>query len=570
MSKKKTVAFIGGMVAAVAVISGYVLRKKAENKTYIAESVEPLLKREMGFYETYIKRIFDVICAVGIIICFGPLYLFLAVLVKIKLGSPILFVQERPGIIGSNGKETIFKMYKFRSMTDERSENGELLPDEVRLTKFGMWLRRSSLDELGEIVNLLNGTMSVVGPRPQLVRDMVFMTKEQRIRHTAKPGLSGLAQVNGRNAITWEDKLQWDQEYIKKVSFWGDIKIIAKTVTKALIKQEGIMQSGMATAEDFGDYLLRTGKIEPSEYVKKQVEAKKILSKCGEKKQRLDIDDEIDSVFPTEKYSVLMSLYSKEKPEYLNMAIQSMLEQTYAPDEIVIVKDGKITPELQEILNRYRTAYPEVFNIVGYEENCGLGFALNYGLKHCKNELIARMDTDDISRRDRCWKQVRAFELHPEYTIIGSAVDEFYGTPDKITGCRRVPTQPEEIYAFAKRRSAFNHPSVMYRKSKVLEFHGYGNLRRNQDVDLFGRMQFGGCKAANFRESLLFFRSDENLAKRRKSWENTWSYIDTIRNFYNMGYAKLSDVVVIAIAQIGVYIMPIGMQNWMYSYFLRR
>ena len=151
MSKKKTVAFIGRMVAVVAVISGYVLRKKAENNTYIAESVEPLLKREMGFYETYIKRIFDVICAVGIIICFGPLYLFLAVLVKIKLGSPILFVQERPGIIGSNGKETIFKIYKFRSMTDERNENGELLPDEVRLTKFGMWLRRSSLDELGTV-----------------------------------------------------------------------------------------------------------------------------------------------------------------------------------------------------------------------------------------------------------------------------------------------------------------------------------------------------------------------------------------------------------------------------------
>lgn len=271
-----------------------------------------------------------------------------------------------------------------------------------------------------------------------------------------------------------------------------------------------------------------------------------------------------------QKYSVLMSLYKKEKPEYLDLALKSMVEQTLAPDEIVIVKDGEITKELQKVLDNYSKKYPEFFNIVGYEKNRGLGLALNYGLEHCRNELVARMDTDDISKAHRCEKQVEAFEKYPDYVIIGSAVDEFCGTIDNITGRRVVPSSPKEIYNFAKRRSAFNHPSVMYRKSKVLEFGGYSDLRRNQDVDLFGRMLFGGCKAANFRESLLWFRSDDNLSKRRKSWENTWSYIDTIRKFYKIGFSSIGDVALVAGAQTIMYLMPIKVQNWLYKTFLRK
>ena len=271
-----------------------------------------------------------------------------------------------------------------------------------------------------------------------------------------------------------------------------------------------------------------------------------------------------------QKYSVLMSLYIKEKPEYLNLAIKSMVEQTLKPDEIVIVKDGKITDELQKVLDKYDNENPGLFNIVGYEKNRGLGLALNYGLECCKNELVARMDTDDISMPNRCMKQVKAFEEHHEYAIVGSAVDEFYGTPENITARRVVPCTPDEIYEFAKRRSAFNHPSVMYRKSKVLEFNGYSDLRRNQDVDLFGRMLFGGCKAANFNESLLWFRSDENLARRRKSWGNTCSYIATIRKFWKMGYSSLGDYVTVGIAQTGMYFMPVSMQYYVYKKFLRK
>lgn len=236
------------------------------------------LYRKMGFYERYIKRAIDIFCSGLAIIVFCWLYAIIALLVRIKLGSPVLFTQYRPGLIDpKTGKEQIFKMYKFRTMTDKKDEEGNLLPDEVRLTKFGAWLRSTSLDELPEAFCILNGTMTLIGPRPQLVRDMVFMSDEQRMRHTAKPGLSGLAQVSGRNAISWDKKLQYDLDYIKHVSFGRDLKILFKTVEKAFIKQEGITEEGSVTAADYGDYLLQTKQISKEEYNKKQNEAKELL-----------------------------------------------------------------------------------------------------------------------------------------------------------------------------------------------------------------------------------------------------------------------------------------------------
>jgi undecaprenyl phosphate N,N'-diacetylbacillosamine 1-phosphate transferase len=235
-------------------------------------------RKKEGFYEKYIKRVFDMVCSLLAILCFGWLYIIVALFVKVKLGSPVLFTQLRPGIINSkSGNEKIFRMYKFRSMTDERDEAGTLLPDERRLTSFGKVLRNSSLDELPEIFNILKGDMSIVGPRPQLVKDMVFMTEEQRKRHCVRPGLTGLAQVNGRNDISWEDKLNWDLKYIEKITFVGDIRIIFQTIIKAFVKQEGITKGGMATSEDLGDYLLNKRKISKQEYDKKQDEARKLL-----------------------------------------------------------------------------------------------------------------------------------------------------------------------------------------------------------------------------------------------------------------------------------------------------
>ena len=223
-------------------------------------------------YRKYFKRILDIICSLGFILYFWWLYIVVAILVKRKLGSPVIFKQQRPGL---NGK--IFTMYKFRSMTDAKDKDGNLLSDAERLPKFGQLLRATSLDEIPEFINVLKGDMSLIGPRPQLVRDMVFMSEEQLKRHNVRPGITGLAQVSGRNAISWEDKLNYDLVYIEKITFLSDIKIVIETIKKAFIKQEGITEEGMATAEDFGDYLLHTGKISEDLYNLKQEEAKKLL-----------------------------------------------------------------------------------------------------------------------------------------------------------------------------------------------------------------------------------------------------------------------------------------------------
>ena len=270
-----------------------------------------------------------------------------------------------------------------------------------------------------------------------------------------------------------------------------------------------------------------------------------------------------------EKYSVLMSLYTKEKPEYLTLAIDSMLNQTIKPDEIVIVEDGPLTDSLLEIVNRYKSNDPKLFTIVVNEKNLGLGLALNNGLSVARNELVARMDTDDIAKPNRCEKQLKVFEDNKDLSIVGAWVDEFEKDKDIIISTRKVPETQDEIYKYAQRRSAFNHPVVMYRKSKVLENGGYSDLKRNQDVDLFGRMLFNGALAYNIQESLLWFRSNIDLAKRRKSWNNTKSYILTIKKFWKMGYSSFMDYVVVAVAQTIMFLLPARIQNWVYKRFLR-
>lgn len=233
------------------------------------------MARREGFYERYGKRLLDIVCALLALVVFSWLYVILAVLVRVKLGSPVLFTQPRPG-----KDEKIFKLYKFRSMTDERDKDGNLLPDEVRLTKFGRALRGTSLDELPEAINILKGDMSVIGPRPQLVRDMVFMTPEQRKRHTVRPGLSGLAQTRGRNALSWDGKLSTDLEYIQHVTFLGDLKIIFDTVKQVFFHQKGLEDSDVDETDitdDFGDYLLKAGRVTQEEYDRKQAEARALL-----------------------------------------------------------------------------------------------------------------------------------------------------------------------------------------------------------------------------------------------------------------------------------------------------
>ena len=196
-------------------------------------------------YRLFFKRFLDFTLSLIAIIILSPVFIIVAILVKIKLGSPVIFTQERPG-----KDEKIFKMYKFRSMTSERDKNGELLPDEVRLTSFSKQLRSTSLDELPELFNILKGDMSIVGPRPLLVQYLPLYNEFQKHRHDIRPGLTGYAQVNGRNALTWEQKFKLDIEYIKRYSFLFDIKIIFVTI-KSVLRKEGISSNTSLTMEEF-------------------------------------------------------------------------------------------------------------------------------------------------------------------------------------------------------------------------------------------------------------------------------------------------------------------------------
>ena len=510
VSKKKVVGIIASAIVGGTAVATWIMKKKAKKTTYKAESVEAIPTRKMGFYEKYVKRAIDIVCASAAIICFSPLYVGVAILVRFKLGSPVLFTQDRPGLIGEDGKETIFKMYKFRTMTDERDENGDLLPDEVRLTSFGKWLRSTSLDELPEAFNILNGTLSVCGPRPQLVRDLTFMTKEQRMRHTAKPGLSGLAQVNGRNAIKWEDKLDWDLKYIENVSLLEDLGIILKTVKTAFIKQEGITDGDMATAEDFGDYLLNNGKVSQEDYNNKQMEAKKILNQESYVKEDVEVDRERHASF-----SVAMSVYKSDNPDFFDRALSSITdEQTIIPNEIVLVVDGPVSNEINNVINKYEKKY-EIFNVIRLEQNGGLGNALKIAVKNATHELIARMDSDDVSVSTRFEEQLKYFEINPGIDIVGGDITEFIGEENNIVGKRSVPVSNDSIREYMKTRCAMNHVSVMYKKKSVESAGGYQDWFWNEDYYLWIRMWLNGAVFANTGSVLVNVRVGEEMYQRR-------------------------------------------------------
>ena len=227
-------------------------------------------------YAAFFKRVFDILLSFLALILLFPILIVLSVMGAAFMKGNPFFCQLRSGKKDKNGEEKIFKLIKFRTMSNERDENGELLSDEIRLNKYGRFLRATSLDELPELINILLGDMSIIGPRPQLVRDMVFMSDEQRRRHDVTPGLSGLAQVNGRNNITWERKMEYDLEYIDSgITLKNDIKIIITTVKK-VIKKSDIVREGTASDMDFGDCLLINGKVDKATYDIKMAEAKKL------------------------------------------------------------------------------------------------------------------------------------------------------------------------------------------------------------------------------------------------------------------------------------------------------
>ena len=228
-------------------------------------------------YEKCFKRVIDIFASLIALIVFSPVLLVLIIVGTIAMKGNPFFLQPRPGKKGKDGKEKIFYLIKFRTMSNAKDKDGNLLPDERRLGRYGAWLRSVSLDELPELVNIMLGSLSLCGPRPFLVRDVVFMSDEQRRRHDVRPGLTGLAQVNGRNNITWEQKIEYDLMYIDKgITFVGDVHIMLKTVGKVLRKSDTVRE-GTVSDMDFGDWLLQEGKVDKAEYDEKQKEAKEIL-----------------------------------------------------------------------------------------------------------------------------------------------------------------------------------------------------------------------------------------------------------------------------------------------------
>lgn len=228
-------------------------------------------------YAKFFKRLIDFSLSFIALIVLSPILFILIIVGAVAMKGNPFFLQPRPGRKGKDGKEKIFHLIKLRTMSNARDENGNLLPDDQRLGRYGAWLRSTSADELPSLINIMLGSASIVGPRPFLVRDLVFMTDEQRRRHDVRPGLTGLAQVNGRNNITWEQKFEYDLQYIDEgITFMGDVKIILQTVGKVL-KRSDTVREGTVSDVDFGDWLMMEGKVTKEEYEEKQIEARELL-----------------------------------------------------------------------------------------------------------------------------------------------------------------------------------------------------------------------------------------------------------------------------------------------------
>ncbi|MBQ6718905.1 MAG: glycosyltransferase [Oscillospiraceae bacterium] len=269
------------------------------------------------------------------------------------------------------------------------------------------------------------------------------------------------------------------------------------------------------------------------------------------------------------KYSILMSVYQKEKPEYLVQSIESMLSQTAFPEQFVIVKDGPLTPELDEILCQYAASYPDLFTILPLTENVGLGRALDLGMAVCRNELVARMDSDDISLPSRCQRELERFAADPELAIVGTNIDEFYDDPSDIKMSRVVPSEYADIKKAIGRRMPFNHPTVMYKKSEVMRCGGYGTMRRKQDRDLFSRMINMDCKACNINESLLLFRSNEDNYRRRKSWTYCKSTVDVTVQIWKRGHCSFADLLYVIVGQAVLFVVPLPVMKILSDKLLR-
>ena len=277
----------------------------------------------------------------------------------------------------------------------------------------------------------------------------------------------------------------------------------------------------------------------------------------------------MNSCVEDNKYSVLMSVYKNDDPNFLTIAIESMLNQTVPPEQFVIVEDGIVGDEIEKVVSKYEKN-TSLFSIVRLDKNGGLGNALNHGLKVCRNDLVARMDADDISVPERCEKQLRAFAENPNLQILGTQIKEFVGDTSNVVSTRFVPTSFEEIKKFARRRSPFNHPTVMYKKEAVEKLGGYPILKRKEDLGLFVNAVNNACYSENLEESLLFYRISANNQKCRKSGVNCKEYIEVMYASFKKKQIGLVDLAYVVVGQLMMFLAPSFIIAILSKRFLRR
>lgn len=269
-----------------------------------------------------------------------------------------------------------------------------------------------------------------------------------------------------------------------------------------------------------------------------------------------------------EDYSVLMSLYHKEKPEYLRQALDSIFAQTVLSNDVVLVEDGNVGDELEAVVSEYESRYPQL-HVVRYEKNRGLGYALNDGIKICKNEIVARMDTDDVAKPERMELELDVMQRHPEYGMISSWIDEFISDTSNVTSIRKLPEMPDDVYRYAKKRCPVNHPTVMYRKKEVLDVGGYQTKYFPEDYFLWIKMLMNGCRVYNIQKSLLWFRYNPDTFARRGGWKYACDEVATQLNIYRMGFISLPTFLSNVLIRFTVRIVPNFVRGVFYRKILR-
>lgn len=267
-----------------------------------------------------------------------------------------------------------------------------------------------------------------------------------------------------------------------------------------------------------------------------------------------------------ENYSILMTVYKKDNPEFVKSSIDSMLSQSHLTNDFVIVCDGELTEELNSLVDKYSSTYPDIFNVTRLPVNIGLGAALRYGVPVCKNEFIARMDDDDIAKPERCACEVQYLQSNPGCALVGAHMNEFCEDPSHTVRVKKVPVGFDNIKKYARRRNPFNHSTVMFRKSAVIQAGNYSEMRTNQDVELWVRMLNSGYRCENVDMVLVDFRFDDSTLDRRKTWENSKLMIDIWRNFWKNNYCSMMDYLIVKWAQVAIYIMPKKLLKWIYDH----